>query len=622
MWRVPSHMSNNRDDQKKDPLRPSDPKRPHATLDLKAVEIKGPEQRAEAAKAAASNAPGNVPGASVKSDTKADPKADVKSDTKPEAKGSAGAAAAATSTSTAASGKGEAGKADASAHAAFKDKSQPPPREMPPLERTDGGGGFGRFVSHTLAGVVGGFLALLGADTLGPQLNQLGLPVGQSNSQATEQLGKRISVLEAASKTAPLAAEGAKLNAALDGLNKQTAQLEELKGRVAQLSEGQSQLKSEADALATKLASAPGAGATGSDPRIAKLEERLALLSAASANGKANAAVPELAAVTGKLADLESTMANQIDALRKSVGAEIDTRMGKASEAAEAARSGTQRIDRELAEVKTETTRLGQRMEALKADNERVSETLRVVQEETGKITSGVDALKGDVAAKFKAAAKPDDIAQAIAPMSAKMATLEKNIAGVVTAEENRKANAERIVLSLELANLKRVIDRGLGYAEELAQAKKAAGGRVDLSALEQYKANGVRTLVELQEDFRPLTHRIIAASEESADGGVIDRLLAGAKSVVRVRKVKHSADDDSVEAVVARMDSALEEGRISDFQTLAQKLSDKAKAPAADLFKQVAARAAVDTALKDIESQLKSSLGASAPSAPAPAIQ
>ncbi len=605
-------MSNNRDDQKKDPLRSGDPKRPHATLDLKAVEIKSAEQRAADAKTTASS---TASAAGSKTETsKTDPKTDT---VKPGTSAASAGAAGTTGSSKSETGKGDTGKGTSPTDAAFKSKSQPPP-----LERKSGGG-FGRFVSHTLAGIVGGFLALLGADTLAPQLGQLGLPVG-SSQQANEQLGQRIAALEAQSqKSATQSGDSAKLTAALDGVSQRVAELEELKGQVAQLSEGQVQLKSEADALAKQLAEAPGGSASAApDPRIAKLEERLALLSQASGDGQAGGAVPELAAVTGKIADLEATMANQLDALRKSVGAEIDTRMGKAAEAAEAARSGMQRIDRELADVKTEATRFGQRMEKLKADNERVSETLRVVQEETGKLASGLDALKGDMAAKFKGAAKPEDVAQAIAPVTAKVAALEKNVAGVVTAEENRKANAERIVLSLELANLKRVIDRGLGYSEELAQVKKAADGKVDLKALEPYKTSGVRTLPELREDFRPLTHRMIAAAEDTGDGGVFDRLLSGAKSVVRVRKVKHSADDDSIEAVVARMDTALEEGRVSDFQTLAEKLPEKARAPAADLLKQVSARAAVDTALKDIESQLKTSLGAGGPAPAAPAIQ
>ena len=42
-------MSSNRDDQKKDPLKQGDPKRPHATLDLKAVEVKASDQKAASA---------------------------------------------------------------------------------------------------------------------------------------------------------------------------------------------------------------------------------------------------------------------------------------------------------------------------------------------------------------------------------------------------------------------------------------------------------------------------------------------------------------------------------------------------------------------------------------------
>lgn len=615
-------MSNSRDDSKKDPLRQGDPKRPHATIELKAVEIKSPEQKAAEAKGSAttpatSSTTTSAAAASSPSATN-DPKA-----AKPAPTSATAGATAGQASGTSSGASKDAGKSATDQSASTNGTSQPP-RAMPPPVSNSGGGGFGRFVSHTLAGVVGGFLALLGADAIAPQLGQLGLPLGGSRTDVTQQLGQRIAALEAVSKsTAQQTGESAKLTAAVDGIGQRVAELEQLKGQLAKLSEGQAQLTAEAQSLATRLAEASaGAGAAGPDPRIAKLEDRLAMLSAASADGQAAGAVPQLAAVTGKISDLESTLANQVDALRKSVAADIDSRMGKAAESAEAARLGTQRIDRELAEVKTEAARIGQRIEALKADNERFGETLRVVQEETGRLSSGVDAVKGDVAARFKAAAKPQDVAEAVAPVSAKVEALEKSIAGVVTAEENRKANAERIVLSLELANLKRVIDRGLGYGEELAQVRKAAGSKVDLAPLEPYKSSGVRTLAELRDDFRPLTHRMIAASEETGDAGVLDRLLAGAKSVVRVRKVNHSATDDSVEAVVARMDTALEEGRIGDFQSLAQKLPERARVPAADLMKQVAARDAVDKALKDIETQLKSSLGAGAAAPAAPAIQ
>ncbi|MCB1504452.1 MAG: hypothetical protein KDJ47_05700 [Hyphomicrobiaceae bacterium] len=620
-------MSNNRDDQKKDPLRAGDPKRPHATLDLKAVEIKTAEQKAAEAKSTSSTGSGAATAA-----TSGSAATGAASSATSSAASSASAAKTAADSSpskgqTPLSGKSDTTKADAGSGGktagSSAGASSAASAKMPPPQPAQSSGGFGRFVSHTVAGLVGGFLALLGADTLTPQLEQLGLPVHSASNEATQQLNARIAELEKSSKAAAQGGEGAKLSEAMGAVTAKLAALEKLNEQVAALSAEQDKLKGETQTLVAKAAEAPAAGGSGiADPRIAKLEEQLSMLASASSGGSAGAAVPQLAAVTGKLSDLESTLENQMAALRKSVGEEIDSRMGKAAETAEAARSGTQRIDRELADVKTEATRLGQRMEALKADGERVSDTLRVVQEETGKLTSGLDALKGDLAARFKAAAKPDDISSAIAPVSAKVAALEQSVHGVVTAEDNRKANAERIVLSLELANLKRVIDRGLGFAEELAQVKKAAGSKINLAGLEPYKMDGVPTLADLQAGFRPLAFSIIAAAEDSGDGGVLDRLMSGARSVVRVRKVNHNSDDDGVEAVVGRMDSALSEGRIGDFQALSQKLSDKARAPAGEFLKKVAARNAVDQALREIEGQLKSSLsGEGAPAAPA-AIQ
>jgi hypothetical protein len=124
-----------------------------------------------------------------------------------------------------------------------------------------------------------------------------------------------------------------------------------------------------------------------------------------------------------------------------------------------------------------------------------------------------------------------------------------------------------------------------------------------------------VPTLTELAEAFRPIAHKIIDASDDPAEGSVVDRLLAGAKSVVRVRKVSHGADDKSAEAIVARMDASLKEGRLGDVMARAKELPAAALKPAEDWLSKVAARYAVDSALAAIEAQLKTSLaGAGAP--------
>jgi chromosome segregation ATPase len=125
--------------------------------------------------------------------------------------------------------------------------------------------------------------------------------------------------------------------------------------------EAQAKLASQAEALEDKL-SKLGAG-DNAQARLAKLEETLKTLSAAAADPQSGR-IPQLAALSGKLDDLEATIASQ-------------------KEANEAARAGAERLDRELAGVKADASRLTQRVEALRAADDRLTLALRSSQEET-----------------------------------------------------------------------------------------------------------------------------------------------------------------------------------------------------------------------------------------------
>jgi hypothetical protein len=268
--------------------------------------------------------------------------------------------------------------------------------------------------------------------------------------------------------------------------------------------------------------------------------------------------------------------------------------------------AATERIDREIADVKGATERLAQRVEALKASGDRFEPALRALQEETA-------ALKADVARELKSVARAQDVSRSLAPVSGKLSVLEQGLESLARSELDRKANAERIVLALELGNLKRVIERGVPYSAELAEVSKVAGGRLNLAVLERYKSQGVPPVTELAREFRGLTHAVIEADAEQPDASILDRLLAGAKSIVRVRKVSHPAGDSSVEAVVARMEAAVRDGNLALAIESAKALSPKAKEPARAWLDKVGARAAVDRAIADIDAELKASLGAAA---------
>jgi len=528
--------------------------RPHATLDLKAtvVDPKGSKE------------PPKEPPKEAAQD-RAQERA---KDQKPAAPG------------TAASGGAAAG-ADKS-----KPTSSPPPTAKP--------AGSGRFFTHLAAGIVGGIVALLAADIFA---SQLGLGDTSEQADIAAALQKRIEALE----------EGSRSNSATAALSKRLKSAEarldklgRLPGSVAKLEKEQSALAGDVKSLDAKV------GAQGGDEssaaRITKLEDKLNALTEAAGHDPQGGGLPQLAAVTGKITDLESTMNTQLDTLRKSVSEEIDTRLAAATAASETAKSGTQRIDRELAGIKTDNAQLTARLSALTAENERAKQTLRTTQEELTR-------LKVDLNAQLPTFARPADVSAATTPLANKLSALQQDVQGVVKGEKERKATAGRIVLSLELANLKRAIDRGKGYATELAAARKLSDGSIDLAPLSRFADTGVATLAALRQDFKSVAFKIIDAEQQPEDSSLVDRLLAGAKSVVRVRKISHDSDDKSVEAIVARMETALNEDRLNDVIEQAKTLPPAGQNAARDFLAKVEARNAVDRALASVETQLKASL-------------
>ncbi len=537
--------------------------RPHATLDLKATVVDPKSGKDEKAPAAS-----------------ADP-------------GKPGARPAAAGTPDAPKPGAEKPKATAGNEPPMGAAAEPP---RTPAKSA----GHGGFFTHLAAGVAGGIIALLAADLLA---SQLGLSGSAERGDAVA-LQQRIAALEENSKpTGAATALTARLKAAEGKLTK----LEQLTGNVDRLAQGQGALTRDVKALDAKVGAQGDSG--GAEARITKLEEQLAAMSAAAEGNPDGSGLPQLAGLTGKIADLEQTMTNQLDALRKSVNEELDARLAAATEAGETAKSGTQRIDRELAGIKADNAQLTTRLNALDAESERAAATLRTTQEELTR-------LKIDLNARLPTFAKPEDVSAAVTPLAGKLSALEQDVQGVVKSEGNRKATAGRIVLSLELANLKRAIDRGKGYAPELAQARKLSDGSLDLAPLARFESTGVPTLAELRQDFKAVAFKMIDAEQEPAEGSIVDRLIAGARSVVRVRKISHEADDKSVEAVVARMEAALGEDRLDDVLDEAKTLPQPAQDAAQNFLAKVEARNAVDRALATVEQQLKASLVA--PAAPA----
>ena len=574
------------------PLKPSDtgragdPKRPHATIDLKATEIK-PASDAKS---------GDVKPSDVKAaGTKA---GETKSaDGKPTDPKTASAALA--------------GKA-ADESKPFDARVKAAQNETAPAPRAKGAS-IGSTLTHLVAGLVGGGMAWYGATTLGPEY---GL-VPSISDPKTIALEAKLATLEK-SITGTAATASGDLAAKVAALQGQLAKLDPLAKSVADLNASQTRIVADTQALAQKATDL--AGDQGPATRVAKLEQQLKLMTEAAGEAQPGK-LPQIAALSGRLVDLEATLTNQLSALRKTVSQEVEQRLSLTNETSEAAKSGTNRIDRDMAAVKSDAAATAQKIDKLRSDTDRLTAAIQGIRDANNEIKIALDGVKSDVEAKFKATAKPADVASAVAPVAGKLTALEQNVQSVVKSEEDRKLNAERILLSLELNNLKRVIDRGQKYATELTTVKKAAGPKDDLTVLERYKDTGISTLADLSREFGPVANAILDGQADTGDGSVIGRMLASARSVVAIRKINYAATDKSAEAVVGRMEQALRDGNIAGVLDEAKNIPVKPGASqdraVQDWLVKVEARGAVDRAISALEASLKTSLTGGAAAAP-----
>ena len=501
-------MANNKEEAGKGTPRPGETpgsKRTYATIDLTASEVEGQDKsRPPAAAASATSASA----------------AEAKSQAKPEAKPSEPQPKSA---GPARPGISEGAKA-AGAPTSMGARLLATP-----------------WLSHLASGALGAILVLIVVELLTPQRPP-------ARSQEMGDLTRRMADLEAALGTRP----GAGLR----------ARVEEMGRSIGALGETQAKLARDTKALDTKL------GTTPEFPpelmgRLAKLEEALGAATAADPAAQS----PQVAVLTGKLAELDKA----------------------ARSAADQARAGIARFDGELATLRTDAGRIAQRL----------------------------DTLKGELEERLKGAAKAADLA----PLATTLATLERDVQSFRKSESDRTAsataNASQMLLALELANLKRAVDRGEGYVEELARAKKVGGGTLNFAALERYMQEGAATPQELAKSFRKTADAMLDAEAETPNSTLMDRLVSGARSIVRVRKAGHAADDTSLEAVIGRMEAAMKDGRLADVLSNATKLPPKAALAGEDWIKKVEARRAIEQAMAEVEAQLKSSLGGPNSAAP-----
>ncbi len=566
-------------------------KRPHATLDLKAVEIK--DRSGSRTRSDSNPLIGSTP---QKSDgSKGAPEPASKS----QAASGMTSSTSTSSTPPSSSSKASTSGASTSAKETAADKAPPPQ-----IVKRRGG-----FFGPLLGGIIGGALALFGGDYA---MQRLGLPkLAGAETRHMDAIEARIGDLEqqVTAVDGRTDVDGSAGSQSLDVITSELEKLKALSQTTATLVVQQTKLREQVTALSNQ----PTAAVSGGEDftkRLSDLEQRISLVSAAAEANPNAGPIPQITALSDKLTELETAVANQAAIPTTSgLSEDADTRLKAAVAASSAANSETQRLDGEFAVVKSTANRLDKRVEALKSDSDKLSEGIKILNETTLKMSSEISTLRATLKSELGTVARPADINAAVTPYKDRIANLESNLKALEKLEAQRAEQAKSVVLSLELASLQRSVNTGKPFAEHLGKVKASAGDQADLAALDKYAVQGVPTLATLQDSFRPLIHQMLQATKPKTDTSILTQLLDQAKSVVRVRKVNHESDDNSVEAVIARMEENLKTGKLSAINDEANALPDANRVPAQSWLDQVAARTTVDSVMQNLQTDLKSSL-------------
>lgn len=542
-------------------------KRPHATIELKATEIKPAAAPATASTTQASATAQTASGA-------AQPVSGA-----PGASGAQGAAPG-----------GEPGRGTAGARVTPEVLSSPPRRR-------------GGFFSHLVASVAGGVVALVAADQAGERFGLM-MPAAADLKKNVTEMSSRMAAVEAALRDKVGSGDFGKLVTTAEA---RLGKVGEFETALAALTDAQGKLA--ASTVAAEVA------VQQSSERVAKLDERFAALVAAAESTGDKGRVAGYAALSEKIAGLSDGIETRLTNERKAMASEIDGRLSQVAETSKAAMVGADALSKEVGAVKAETMRLGERVEMVKTFAEQQAAALETIKSEAVATSNGLAWLKGAVEQQMMAVARPADVASAVSPVTGKLAEVERRLDTVMKSEGERQANASRVVMALELSNLKRAVEGGKGFANELATITSAAGDSANLAALEPYKDSGVASFAALEKDLQGVIRNVLDTEpgESAGDGSLLGQIVSNARSMVKIRKVDHASDDKSAEAVLSRMEKALAGRQLDVVLSEAKDLPEKAVGVAKGWLQQVEARQAADLAIAALEAQVKSSLSAAA---------
>ena len=215
-------------------------------------------------------------------------------------------------------------------------------------------------------------------------------------------------------------------------------------------------------------------------------------------------------------------------------------------------------------------------------------------------LSQKLQALEEKPAAEPAKEAIQSEVSSQVAPIAERMTALEHSHA-------ERASDARTAALTLALTNLKRAINEGRPFAQELAAVENLSSSKLPISDLSPYKDGGVPSLAQLQRDFQEVVSNVIQKHYHGKADSIMGEMLSRARAVIQVKPTGDTGD--SVEAILGRMQAALKAGDLRTALTEGAALEGPAKEELQPWFEHAQARAAVDEAIRKTDQDLLASL-------------
>lgn len=155
---------------------------------------------------------------------------------------------------------------------------------------------------------------------------------------------------------------------------------------------------------------------------------------------------------------------------------------------------------------------------------------------------------------------------------------------------------SERAARAIAIGLLRQGADSGEGFAADLAMLKALGMDGDDVAALEPLARNGAPTIPALQAAFPSVADAILAATSAiGPDAGIFDRVAAFGRGLVTIRPTV-PIEGDTPEAVVSRMQAAVNRADLAAALDERAKLPPEGQAASATWAESAGDRVAIDT--------------------------